>query len=139
RITVPDDGSAEGLAFILWVLSSSLNPPPIIADIHFRHDLALRALELGVDALRLNPGNIKDADKIRLVAREAKDRRTPIRVGANAGSPHTQFLNKHGGPTPGALVEPAMWEVELLEQEEFTNIKISVKHPDPYVIIESYR
>ena len=139
RITVPDDESADGLAFILWVLSSSQNPPPIIADIHFRHDLALRALDLGVDALRLNPGNIKDADKIRLVAREAKDRGTPIRVGANAGSLHTQFLEKHGGPTPEALVESAMWEVELLEQEGFENIKISVKHSDPYLMIESYR
>ena len=139
RITVPDDGSAEGLAFILWVLSSSQNPPPIIADIHFRHDLALKALELGVDGLRLNPGNIKDADKIRLVAREAKDRNIPIRVGANAGSLHTRFLEKHGGPTPEALVESAMWEVDLLEQEDFTDIKISVKHSDPYLMIESYR
>src|SRR5439155_4552212 len=139
RITVPDDESAEGLAFILWVLSSSQNPPPIIADIHFRHDLALKALELGVDALRLNPGNIKDADKIRLVAREAKDRGIPIRVGANAGSLNTHFLDKHGGPTPEALVESAMWEVELLEAEGFDNIKISVKHSDPYLMIESYR
>ncbi len=139
RVTVPDDESADGLAFILWVLSSSQNPPPIIADIHFRHDLALRALDLGVDALRLNPGNIKDADKIRLVAREAKDRGIPIRVGANAGSLHTQFLDKHGGPTPEALVESAMWEVELLELEGFDDIKISVKHSDPYLMIESYR
>src|SRR5437763_8329810 len=77
RITVPDDESAEGLAYILWVLSSSQNPPAIVADIHFRPDLALKALELGVDALRLNPGNIKDAEKIRVVAREAKDRGIP--------------------------------------------------------------
>ncbi len=139
RITVPDDESAEGLAYILWVLSSSQNPPPIIADIHFRHDLALMAIELGVDALRLNPGNIKDADKIRLVAREAKARGIPIRVGANAGSLHTQFLDKFGGPTPEALVASAMWEVDLLEQEDFTDIKISVKHSDPYLMIESYR
>jgi len=139
RITVPDDESADGLALALWVLSSSQNPPPIIADIHFRHDLALRAIELGVDGLRLNPGNIKDADKIRLVAREAKDRNIPIRVGANAGSLHTQFLDKHGGPTPEALVESAMWEVDLLEQEGFNDIKISVKHSDPYLMIESYR
>jgi (E)-4-hydroxy-3-methylbut-2-enyl-diphosphate synthase len=139
RITVPDDESADGLALALWVLTSSQNPPPIIADIHFRHDLALRALEYGVDGLRLNPGNIKDAKKIRLVAREAKDRSTPIRVGANAGSLHTQFLDKHGGPTPDALVESALWEVALLEDEGFTDIKISVKHSNPYLMIEAYR
>jgi (E)-4-hydroxy-3-methylbut-2-enyl-diphosphate synthase len=139
RITVPDDESAEGLAYIMWVLSSSERGVPIIADIHFRQDLALRALEYGVQALRLNPGNIKDAKKIREVAREAKARGVPIRVGANAGSLHTEFLKKHGGPTPEALVESAMWEVALLEEEDFTDIKISVKHSDPYQMIESYR
>ncbi|MGH7858180.1 MAG: flavodoxin-dependent (E)-4-hydroxy-3-methylbut-2-enyl-diphosphate synthase, partial [Candidatus Binatia bacterium] len=139
RITVPDDESADGLGLIMWVLSSSERPVPIIADIHFRHDLALRALELGVGALRLNPGNIKDANKIRLVAREAKDRGVPIRVGANAGSLHTDFLTRFGGPTPEALVESAMWEVALLEEEGFDQIKISVKHSDPYLMVESYR
>jgi (E)-4-hydroxy-3-methylbut-2-enyl-diphosphate synthase len=139
RVTVPDDESADGLALAMWVLSSSQNPPPIIADIHFRHDLALRVIEFGVDGLRLNPGNIKDAVKIREVAREAKDRGIPIRVGANAGSLHTQFLSKHGGPTPEALVESAMWEVALLEDEGFTDIKISVKHSDAWQMIESYR
>jgi (E)-4-hydroxy-3-methylbut-2-enyl-diphosphate synthase len=139
RITVPDDDSADGLALAMWVLSSSQNPPPIIADIHFRHDLALRVIEFGVDGLRLNPGNIKDANKIRLVAREAKDRGIPIRVGANAGSLHTNFLEKHGGPTPEALVESAMWEVALLEEEGFTDIKISVKHSDAWQMIQSYR
>ena len=139
RVTVPDDDSADGLALALWVLSSSQNPPPIIADIHFRHDLALRVIEYGVDGLRLNPGNIKDAKKIRHVAREAKDRGIPIRVGANAGSLHTQFLDKHGGPTPEALVESAMWEVALLEDEGFTDIKISVKHSDAWQMIQSYR
>ncbi|HYZ91410.1 MAG TPA: flavodoxin-dependent (E)-4-hydroxy-3-methylbut-2-enyl-diphosphate synthase [Actinomycetota bacterium] len=139
RITVPDDESVDGLALAMWVLSSSQNPPPIIADIHFRHDLALKALELGVDALRLNPGNIKDPQKIRDVAREAKDRGIPIRVGANAGSLHTQFLERHGGPTPEALVESALWEVALLEEEGFNDIKISVKHSDAWQMVQSYR
>ena len=139
RITVPDDESADGLALALWVLSSTERQVPIIADIHFRHDLALRAIEYGVQALRLNPGNIKDPDKIRLVAREAKARGIPIRVGANAGSLHTSFLERHGGPTPEALVESAMWEVALLEDEGFTDIKISVKHSDPWEMIEAYR
>jgi (E)-4-hydroxy-3-methylbut-2-enyl-diphosphate synthase len=139
RITVPDDDAVEGLGLIMWVLSSSVTPVPIVADIHFRQDLALKSLELGVAALRLNPGNIKDAGKIREVAREAKDRGVPIRVGANAGSLHTDFLTRYGGPTPEALVESAMWEVALLEDECFTDIKISVKHSDPYLMIESYR
>jgi (E)-4-hydroxy-3-methylbut-2-enyl-diphosphate synthase len=139
RITVPDDESVDGLALALWVLSSSQNPPPIIADIHFRQDLALKALELGVDGLRLNPGNIKDATKIREVARLAKERGVPIRVGANAGSLHAQFMEKHGGPTPEALVDSAMWEVALLEDEGFTDIKISVKHSDAWQMVEAYR
>jgi (E)-4-hydroxy-3-methylbut-2-enyl-diphosphate synthase len=139
RITVPDDDSADGLALVLWVLSTAERRPPIVADIHFRHDLALRVLEFGVDGLRLNPGNIKDPDKIRLVAREARDRGVPIRVGANAGSLHSKFLEKHDGPTPEALVDSALWEVALLEDEGFTDIKISVKHSDPYQMIQAYR
>ncbi len=139
RITVPDDESVEGLGLIQWVLSTSPQPVPIIADIHFRHDLALRALEMNVAGLRLNPGNIKDPRKIREVAREAGARGVPIRVGANAGSLHTSFLSRFGGPTPEALVESALWEVALLEEEGFTDIKISVKHSDAWQMIESYR
>ncbi|MEX0875650.1 MAG: flavodoxin-dependent (E)-4-hydroxy-3-methylbut-2-enyl-diphosphate synthase [Actinomycetota bacterium] len=139
RVTVNDDDAADGLALILWVLSSSERGVPIIADIHFRPDLAMRAIEYGVQGLRLNPGNIKDAKKIREIAREAKDRGIPIRVGANAGSLHSKFMEKHGGPTPEALVESAMWEVALLEEEGFTDIKISVKHSNAWQMIESYR
>lgn len=139
RVTVPDDESADGMALLLWLMSSAARPVPIIADIHFRHDLALKMVEYGVDGLRLNPGNIKDARKIREVARAAGERGIPIRVGANAGSLHTQFLERHGGPTPEALVESAMWEVALLEEEGFGNIKISVKHSNVYQMIESYR
>lgn len=139
RITVPDDDSAEALGLIQWVLSTSPVPVPIIADIHFRHDLALRALDMQVAGLRLNPGNIKDPKKIREVARKARDLGVPIRVGANAGSLHTDYLTKYGGPTPEALVESALWEVALLEEEGFTDIKISVKHSDVHRMIESYR
>ncbi len=139
RITVPDDESVDGLALALWVLTSSQNPVPIIADILFRQDLALKAIELGVDGLRLNPGNIKDPKKIKEVAREAKARGIPIRVGANAGSLHTKFLDAHGGPTPEALVASALWEVALLEEEGFSDIKISVKHSDAWQMVESYR
>jgi (E)-4-hydroxy-3-methylbut-2-enyl-diphosphate synthase len=139
RITVPDDESAEAMGHILWVLSSAQRPIPVIADIHFRHDLALKVIDLGVQGLRLNPGNIKDPEKIREVARAAGRRGIPIRVGANAGSLHTRFLEAHGGPTPEALVESAMWEVALLEDEGFTDIKISVKHSDAWQMVESYR
>jgi (E)-4-hydroxy-3-methylbut-2-enyl-diphosphate synthase len=139
RITVNDDDAANGLFGAMWVLSNAQRKIPIVADIHFRHDLALRALEAGVHALRLNPGNIKDPNKIREVAREAKARGVPIRVGANAGSLHTSFLNKHGGPTPAALVESAMWEVALLEEEDFTDIKISVKHSNVWEMVKAYR
>jgi (E)-4-hydroxy-3-methylbut-2-enyl-diphosphate synthase len=139
RITVPDDDSATAIGTILWVLSSAARPIPIIADIHFRHDLALRALEAGVHGLRLNPGNIKDPRKIRQVAREARDRGVPIRVGANAGSLHSEFLERHGGPTPAALVSSALWEVKLLEDEGVTDIKISVKHSAAWAMIKAYR
>ncbi|HVE92065.1 MAG TPA: flavodoxin-dependent (E)-4-hydroxy-3-methylbut-2-enyl-diphosphate synthase [Actinomycetota bacterium] len=139
RVTVPDEESADGLALLLWLMTSTPRPVPIIADIHFRHDLALKCIELGVAGLRLNPGNIKDPDKIRLVAREAGARGIPIRVGANAGSLHTSFLEAHGGPTPEALVASAMWEVALLEEEGFHDIKISVKHSNPWEMVRSYR
>lgn len=139
RITVPDDESADAMAFILWVLSSSARPVPIVADIHFRHDLALKVVDLGVHGLRLNPGNIKDAGKIRQVARAAGERGIPIRVGANAGSLHTEFLERYGGPTPEALVASAMWEVRLLEDEGFDQIKISVKHSNAWEMVKAYR
>ncbi|HVL81864.1 MAG TPA: flavodoxin-dependent (E)-4-hydroxy-3-methylbut-2-enyl-diphosphate synthase [Actinomycetota bacterium] len=139
RVTVPDDESADGIALLLWLMSSAARPVPIIADIHFRHDLALKVIEYGVDGLRLNPGNIKDPRRIREVARAARERGIPIRVGANAGSLHSEFLTKHGGPTPEALVESALWEVALLEEEGFTDMKISVKHSDAYQMIQAYR
>lgn len=139
RVTVNDDDAANGLFGIMWVFSSSLCPPPIIADIHFRHDLALKALEAGVQGLRLNPGNIKDPRKIREVAREAKAHGVPIRVGANAGSLHSAFFRRFGGPTPEALVASALWEVALFEEEDFHDIKISVKHSNPRVMIDAYR
>ena len=139
RITVPDDDAVDGLGKIMWVLGAAERTIPIIADIHFRHDLALRSLELGVHALRLNPGNIKDPQKIREVAREARDRGVPIRVGANAGSLHSDFLRQHGGPTAEALVASAMWEVALLAEEDFHAVKISVKHSNPWEMIRAYR
>src|SRR5580765_8258551 len=112
---------------------------PVIADIHFQWKYAIEALENGIHGLRINPGNIKYHDKVRLIAREAKSRGVPIRIGVNAGSLEKDLLEKYGNPTPEALVESAMNEIRILEDEDFTDIKISVKHSNPLVMIQAYR
>src|SRR2546427_11027766 len=99
----------------------------------------MAALEAGIQGLRINPGNIKYQDKVRLIAREAKARGVPIRIGVNAGSLERDLLAKHGAPTPGALVESALNEVRILEDEDFFDIKISVKPSNPVEMIEAYR
>ncbi|MGI9610837.1 MAG: flavodoxin-dependent (E)-4-hydroxy-3-methylbut-2-enyl-diphosphate synthase [Acidimicrobiia bacterium] len=134
RITCNTVEAAEGLAEIV-----PRAPVPIIADIHFQYKLALAALEAGVDGLRLNPGNIRKPEHIRAVAREAKDRSIPIRVGVNAGSLDKDLLEKHGAPVPEALVESALYEIGLLEDEGFDQIKISVKHSNVPNMVASYR
>src|SRR5438477_10381992 len=112
---------------------------PVIADIHFQWKYAMAALEAGIQGLRINPGNIKYQDKVRLIAREAKARAVPIRIGVNAGSLEKDLLARYGRPTPEALVESAMNEARILEDEDFTDIKISVKHSNPIEMIEAYR
>jgi (E)-4-hydroxy-3-methylbut-2-enyl-diphosphate synthase len=134
RITCNEVEAAEGLAEII-----PRSPVPIIADIHYQYRLALAALEAGVDGLRLNPGNIRKEDQIKAVAREAKDRGVPIRVGVNAGSLDKDLLDKYGSPVPQALVESALKEIAYLEEVDFTDIKISVKHSHVPSMIESYR
>ncbi len=134
RITCNDVEAAEGLAEIV-----PRSPVPIIADIHFQYRLALAALEAGVDGLRLNPGNIRKEAHIKAVAREAKDRTVPIRVGVNAGSLDKDLLDKHGSAVPEALVESALHEIRYLEEVDFTDIKISVKHSNVPLMVASYR
>ncbi|HLI57417.1 MAG TPA: flavodoxin-dependent (E)-4-hydroxy-3-methylbut-2-enyl-diphosphate synthase [Actinomycetota bacterium] len=134
RVAVPHEGDARALPVI--VAQAGV---PIVADIHFSFRLALMALEAGVQGLRLNPGNIRDHDHIRAVAREAASRGVPIRVGANAGSLDRALVARHGGPTPAALVESALTEVRLLEDVGFTDIKISVKHQNVPQMIAAYR
>jgi len=112
---------------------------PVIADIHFQWKYAMAALEAGIHGLRINPGNIKYQDKVRLIAREAKSRGVPIRIGVNAGSLEKDLLERYGSPTPEALVESALNEARILEDEDFFDIKISVKHSNPRVMIEAYR
>jgi (E)-4-hydroxy-3-methylbut-2-enyl-diphosphate synthase len=134
RVAVPHWEDAEALAAI-----AAKSTVPVVADIHFQWKYAMAALEAGIHGLRINPGNIKYQDKVRLIAREAKDRGVPIRIGVNAGSLEKDLLEKYGAPTPEALVESALNEARILEDEDFFDIKISVKHSNPRVMIESYR
>ncbi len=112
---------------------------PVIADIHFQWKYAMAALEAGIHGLRINPGNIKYQDKVRLIAREAKARGVPIRIGVNAGSLEKPLLEKYGRPSAEALVESALNEARTLEDEDFTDIKLSVKHSLPAEMIRAYR
>ena len=134
RITCNEVEAAQGLAEIV-----PRSPVPIIADIHYQYRLALAALEAGVQGLRLNPGNIRKEDQIKTVAREAKDRGVPIRVGVNAGSLDKDILEQYGSAVPQALVDSALKEIRYLEEVDFTDIKISVKHSNVPSMIESYR
>jgi (E)-4-hydroxy-3-methylbut-2-enyl-diphosphate synthase len=112
---------------------------PIIADIHYQYRLALAAIEAGVQGLRLNPGNIRKEDQIKTVAREARDRGLPIRIGVNAGSLDKDLMEKYGAAVPEALVESALIEIRYLEEVDFSDIKISVKHSNVRQMVESYR
>jgi (E)-4-hydroxy-3-methylbut-2-enyl-diphosphate synthase len=134
RVAVPHWQDAEALVAI-----AAKSTVPVVADIHFQWKYAIAALEAGIQGLRINPGNIKYQDKVRLIAREAKARSVPIRIGVNAGSLEKDLLARFGSPTPEALVESALGEARILEDEDFTDIKISVKHSNPLVMIEAYR
>ena len=134
RVTCNEIEAATSLIQI-----ASRSPVPIIADIHFQYKLALAAIEAGVQGLRLNPGNIRNEVHIKEVAKEALLANIPIRVGVNAGSLDKDIANKYGDSTPEALVESAIKEIRYLEQVDFNNIKISVKHSNVPLMIESYR
>ena len=134
RCTCNEEAAAEGLARIV-----PRSPVPIIADIHFHHEMALAALEAGVHGLRLNPGNLRKADEIKQVAAEAKDRGVPIRIGVNAGSLHPDLYKRFGGATPEALVESARMELAYFAEVGFDDVKISVKASSVPLMIESYR
>ncbi len=134
RVAVPHWEDAEALTAI-----AAKSTVPVVADIHFQWKYAIAALEAGVQGLRINPGNIKYQDKVRLIAREAKSRGVPIRIGVNAGSLEKDLLARYGRPTPEALVESALDEVRVLEDADFEDIVISVKHSHAATMIESYR
>ena len=134
RCTCNEEAAAEGLAHIV-----PRSPVPIVADIHFHHEMALAALEAGVQGLRLNPGNLRKEAEIKQVAAEARDRGVPIRIGVNAGSLHPDLYKKHGGATPEALVESAQHELAFFEEVGFSDVKISVKASSVALMIAAYR
>ncbi|MER7477948.1 flavodoxin-dependent (E)-4-hydroxy-3-methylbut-2-enyl-diphosphate synthase [Streptomyces sp. NPDC126510] len=135
RVACPTQDDADALATI-----ARKSQIPVIADIHFQPKYVFAAIEAGCAAVRVNPGNIKQFDdRVKEIARTAKDHGTPIRIGVNAGSLDRRLLQKYGRATPEALVESALWEASLFEEHGFRDIKISVKHNDPVVMIEAYR
>ena len=137
RVAVPDRRDAEALPDLL-----AHSPLPVVADIHFDHRLALAALRAGVHGLRLNPGNIRDPEKVREVVREAKARRTPIRVGVNAGSLPPLPLLAEGEEPPAVsqrMVDAALWEIGILEEMGFDLIKVSLKAFDVPTMVAAYR
>lgn len=134
RCTCNEQEAAEGLARIV-----PRSPVPIVADIHFHVEMALAAIEAGVDCLRLNPGNLRKPEEIKLVAQECKDRGIPIRIGVNAGSLDKRLYTKYGRVTPEALVESAQIELGLFAEVGFDDVKISVKASNVQLMIEAYR
>jgi (E)-4-hydroxy-3-methylbut-2-enyl-diphosphate synthase len=134
RCAVPDMEAAAAIKDIVKGINI-----PLVADIHFDYRLALESIKNGVSALRINPGNIGSADRVRLVAEAAKSREIPIRIGVNSGSLEKELLKKYGSPTPEALVESALGHVKILEEMNFNDIVISLKSADVLKMIDSYR
>jgi (E)-4-hydroxy-3-methylbut-2-enyl-diphosphate synthase len=135
RVAVPSQDDADALPEI--ARKSSI---PVIADIHFQPRYVFAAIDAGCAAVRVNPGNIRQFDdKVKEIAAAASGAGVPIRIGVNAGSLDQRLLRKYGKSTPEALVESALWECSLFEEHGFRDIKISVKHSDPVVMISAYR
>ncbi|MFC7428330.1 flavodoxin-dependent (E)-4-hydroxy-3-methylbut-2-enyl-diphosphate synthase [Nocardia tengchongensis] len=135
RVACPRQEDADALATI-----AKKSQIPVIADIHFQPRYIFAAIDAGCAAVRVNPGNIKEFDgRVKEVAKAAGDAGIPLRIGVNAGSLDKRLLEKYGKATPEALVESALWEAGLFEEHGFGDIKISVKHNDPVVMVEAYR
>src|SRR6058998_1975992 len=134
RVACPSQDDADALPAI-----ARKSQIPVIADIHFQPKYVFAAIDAGCAAVRVNPGNIrKFDDQVKEIAAAAKDHGTPIRIGVNAGSLDKRLMQKYGKATPEALVESALWEASLFEEHDFRDIKISVKHNDPVVMIRAY-
>ncbi|WP_435878910.1 flavodoxin-dependent (E)-4-hydroxy-3-methylbut-2-enyl-diphosphate synthase [Streptomyces klenkii] len=135
RVACPSQDDADALPVI-----AKKSQIPVIADIHFQPKYVFAAIDAGCAAVRVNPGNIRQFDdKVKEIAKAASDGGTPIRIGVNAGSLDRRLLQKYGKATPEALVESALWEASLFEEHGFRDIKISVKHNDPVVMVNAYR
>jgi (E)-4-hydroxy-3-methylbut-2-enyl-diphosphate synthase len=134
RVSVPSMEEAEAFGAIRKRVSL-----PLVADIHFDHKIALRVADLGVDCLRINPGNISREDRLREVIAKARDLQIPIRIGVNAGSLGKDLLRKYTEPTAAAMVESAMRNVDLLDKYDFQDFKVSVKASDVFMAVEAYR
>ncbi|MFC0598369.1 flavodoxin-dependent (E)-4-hydroxy-3-methylbut-2-enyl-diphosphate synthase [Streptomyces palmae] len=135
RVACPSQDDAEALPQI-----AKKSKIPVIADIHFQPKYVFAAIDAGCAAVRVNPGNIRAFDdKVKEIAKAASDAGVPIRIGVNAGSLDKRLLEKYGKATPEALVESALWECSLFEEHGFRDIKISVKHNDPVVMVNAYR
>jgi len=134
RVTVNDKEAAEAIAEIV-----RQSPIPVVADIHFNHIFALKAIQANVAKVRLNPGNIGTRERIHQVLHAAKDRGIPIRIGVNSGSLEEDILDKHGYPTAEALFESAMRHVGICDEAGFTDVIVSVKSTDVRLMIDAYR
>ena len=134
RVSCPDEESTKALHEIV-----KKSPIPIIADIHFHYKRAIEAAEAGAACLRINPGNIGSQDRIREVINAANKHNIPMRIGVNGGSLERDILEKYGEPCPEALVESAMRQIKLLEDNDFTNFKISVKASDVFLAVAAYQ
>lgn len=134
RVSVPDMDAAETFGQIKKLVNI-----PLVADIHFDYKIALRVAELGVDCLRINPGNIGREDRVRAVVSAARDHGIPIRIGVNAGSLEKDLQKKYGEPTPAALVESAMRHIDYLDRLDFQEFKVSVKASDVFMAVAAYR
>ncbi len=134
RISIPDMEAAEAFGEI-----RKQTTVPLVADIHFDHRIALRVAELGVDCLRINPGNIGREDRVREVVASARDHNIPIRIGVNAGSLEKDLQKKYREPTPEAMVESAMRHIDYLDRLNFQEYKISLKASDVFMTVDAYR
>lgn len=134
RVSVPTMEAAEAFGKIKQQANL-----PLIADIHFDYKIALRVAELGVDCLRINPGNIGREDRVRAVIESARDHGIPIRIGVNAGSLEKDLQKKYGEPTPAALVESAMRHIDILDRLNFPDFKVSLKASDVFMTVHAYR
>ena len=134
RIAIPDQAAAEAVDRIKEQISI-----PLIADIHFNYKYALACAERGIDAIRINPGNIGGEEKVKAVADICRQKNIPIRIGVNGGSLEKHILAKYGAPTPEAMVESALYHVRLLEKFDFNNIVISIKNSNVPRMMEAYR